>query len=125
MDHDLDVRMEQFQRRIEDRDAVEAERILHPEYALVLVQPTPAVMSRERWLKVLPDYVVHEYAVEERLMDVAGDARVDASDCVGPGPQRDVRDLGSRPTGMTSAPIPARKARMCNSRSSAGSACGS
>ena len=28
-------------------------------------------MPRERWLEVLPDYVVHEYAVEERLIDVS------------------------------------------------------
>ena len=73
MDHDLDARIEAFQQCIEERDAVAAERILHPEYALVLVQPSPAVMPRERWLEVLPAYVVHEYAVEERLVDVAGD----------------------------------------------------
>ena len=73
VDHDLDTRIEAFQTCIEERDAVAAERILHPEYALVLVQPSPAVMPRERWLEVLPTYVVHEYGVEERLIDVAGD----------------------------------------------------
>ena len=73
VDHDLDARMEAFQQCIAERDAGAAERLLHPEYALVLVQPTPAVMPRERWLEVLPDYVVHDYAVEERLIDVADD----------------------------------------------------
>ena len=73
MDHDLAKRIEAFQQCIEERDAVAAERILHPEYALVLVQPSPAVMPRQRWLEVLPAYVVHEYGVEERVIDVAGD----------------------------------------------------
>ena len=73
VDHDLDTRMDAFQRCIEERDPVAAERILHPEFALVLVQPAPAVMPRERWLEFLPAYVVHEYAVEERLTDVSRD----------------------------------------------------
>lgn len=73
VDHDLDTRMQAFQQCIEARDAVAAERLLDPEFGLVLVQPTPAVMPRERWLEMLPDYVVHEYAVEERLIDVSDD----------------------------------------------------
>ena len=70
---DLDATMEAFQLCIEQRDAVAAERLLHPEFALVLVQPTSAVMPRARWLEVLPDYVIHEYAVQERHVDVAED----------------------------------------------------
>jgi uncharacterized protein DUF4440 len=69
----LDASMAAFQRCIEERDRTAAERILDPEYALVLVQPTPAVMPRARWLEVLPDYVVHDYRVEERFVDVAED----------------------------------------------------
>jgi hypothetical protein len=30
-------------------------------------------MPRARWLEVLPDYVVHDYRVEERFVDVADD----------------------------------------------------
>lgn len=30
-------------------------------------------MPRSRWLEVLPDYVVHSYRVEERVLDVDGD----------------------------------------------------
>ena len=73
VDHDLEARIEAFQKCIEERDNVTAERILHPEYALVLVQPSRAVMPRKQWLEALPEYAVHEYAVEERLIDVAGD----------------------------------------------------
>ena len=70
---DLDASIEAFQQCIEDRDAVAADRLLHPEYALVLVHPTPAIMPRARWLEALPDYIVHEYAIEEPHIDMADD----------------------------------------------------
>ena len=53
-----------------DRDREAAESVLDPDYALVLVQPARAVMPRARWLEVLEDYVVHDYAVEESILDV-------------------------------------------------------
>ena len=62
-----------FQRCIESRDREAAEAVLHPEYGLVLVHPVKAVMSRIRWLELLPDYLVHSYSVEERVVDVDGD----------------------------------------------------
>ena len=65
--------MEEFQSCIERRDAQAADALLEDDYALVLVHPTPAVMARERWLAVLPDYVVHEYELQERFIDVSGD----------------------------------------------------
>ena len=55
-----------------DRDASAA--ILHADYALELVQPAPAIMRRDRWLELLPDYVVHSWAVEEQQVAVDGDA---------------------------------------------------
>ena len=70
---DLGASMDAFQRCIEDRDAAAAERLLHPDFALELVHPTPLVVPRALWFKVLPDYVVHEYTIEERVTDVAGD----------------------------------------------------
>jgi hypothetical protein len=73
MDERLQAAADAFQRCIEDRDRETAESVLHDDYALVLVHPSPAVMPRERWLEVLPDYVVHGYAVEERFADVNGD----------------------------------------------------
>ena len=65
--------MAEFDRCVRERDAALAETVLHAQYALVLVQPSPAEMPRARWLEVLPDYVVHDYAVEERRIDVDGD----------------------------------------------------
>ena len=53
-----------------DRDLIE--RILHPEFALVLVVPEPAVVPRERWLEMLPDYLVHSWEVQEQYVDNAG-----------------------------------------------------
>ncbi len=74
-DHDarLVEAMSAFQRVVLERDAETAERVLHPEFSLVLVHPASASMSRERWLSVLPDYVVSEWVVEESQSDVDGD----------------------------------------------------
>lgn len=77
MDQELAHAMEAFQRCIETRDRALAEQVLDDEYQLVLVVPSSARMPRERWLAVLPEYVVHEYVVEEQSVDVeAGVAAV-------------------------------------------------
>ena len=73
MTEDLETRMAEFDRCVRERDKATAETVLHEQYALVLVQPAPAAMPRARWLEVLPDYVVHEYAVEEQRVDVDRD----------------------------------------------------
>lgn len=65
--------MDRFRRCIEQRNQAEAEAVLDDDYALVLVQPVGAMMPRARWLEVLPDYVVHEHAVEETFVHVDGD----------------------------------------------------
>jgi ketosteroid isomerase-like protein len=72
-DADLQRQMDEFQRCIELRDADAAESVLHESYALVLVHPSPAVMARARWLEVLADYVVDEYDLHERTVDIDGD----------------------------------------------------
>lgn len=72
-DTELQARMDEFQRCIEDCDGEAADAVLDEDYALVLVHPTAAVMPRGRWLEVLSDYVVHEYQVDERVTDVGGD----------------------------------------------------
>jgi ketosteroid isomerase-like protein len=72
----LEDRIEQFVRCINERDAAAAADVLAEDYALVVVQPAPALMPRERWLEVLPDYVVHSYDVQERRLDVDGDCAV-------------------------------------------------
>ncbi|MDX6257077.1 MAG: hypothetical protein QOJ11_3411 [Frankiales bacterium] len=62
-----------WQDALERRDVAAAGAILHDEYALVLVQPRPAMVPRAAWLGLLPDYVVHEHIVQERFVDVDGD----------------------------------------------------
>ena len=56
-----------------ERDEVAAAELLAPEFALELVQPVRNIMTREVWLEVLADYVIHEWDVEERIVDVDGD----------------------------------------------------
>ena len=73
MPDDLHDAMTVFQDCIIARDREAAESVLDPDYALVRVQPVPGVMPRSRWLDVLPDYVVHDYAVEESVIDIDGD----------------------------------------------------
>lgn len=65
--------MTEFQRCIAERDVEAATVVLDADYALVLVQPVAAVVSKDRWLATLPDYIVHSYDVQEQLIDVDGD----------------------------------------------------
>jgi ketosteroid isomerase-like protein len=73
---DLEAAMTAFQTCIEERDTAGADQLLDPDYALVLVHPTRAVMPRARWISVLPDYVVHRYRVLETVLDVSDDLAV-------------------------------------------------
>lgn len=41
-----------------------------------LLKPTKAVMPRARWLEVLPNYVVHDYVIEDEVADVDDDVAV-------------------------------------------------
>jgi hypothetical protein len=72
-DTELDTACADFDCAVIERDHDVAERILHPEFALVLVHPTPAVMPRQRWLETLDSYVVDEWDVEEDVRDSNGD----------------------------------------------------
>jgi ketosteroid isomerase-like protein len=73
MDESIDDAMVTFQRCIERRDRAAAEQVLDDDFALVLVEPIRAVMTRGRWLDVLGEYVVHEYVIDEQVVDVDGD----------------------------------------------------
>jgi hypothetical protein len=73
---DLADAMRRFQECIENRDRELAEGVLDDDYALVLVQPAPAVMPRARWLEVLGDYVVHSNSTDESVVDIDGDLAV-------------------------------------------------
>ena len=70
---ELSFQMAKFERCVLQRDTELALTVLHPEYALVLVQPALAVMPRTRWLEVLAEYVVEAYDVREQQLDVLGD----------------------------------------------------
>ncbi len=70
---DLAAAMNSFDQAVQQRDHALAERVLHEDYALVLVHPRPAVMPRARWLAVLDDYVVDSYAIEEQRVDEHSD----------------------------------------------------
>jgi hypothetical protein len=70
MTDELLDQMAAFDRVVRDRDVDLAAAVLDPDYALVLVAPVPAVVPRATWLATLPDYLVHEYAVEEQTVDV-------------------------------------------------------
>ena len=72
-DHDLAAACVEFDRCVNERDHAAVERVLHDDYALVLVQPAPAVVPRHAWLAMLDDYIVHAWEVEERHVDVDGD----------------------------------------------------
>ncbi len=69
-DAGLLAQMAAYERCVLDRDQQLAESVLHPDYALVTMNPTLAVMPRASWLTVLPDYVVHSWIVGEHLLDV-------------------------------------------------------
>jgi ketosteroid isomerase-like protein len=73
MTDEILARADAFDRVVIDRDQEAAASVLDDDYALVLVQPEPATMPRDRWIEVLPEYVVHEWKVEERTVDVDGD----------------------------------------------------
>ena len=70
---DLIARNADFDRSVQERDRALAESVLHPDYALVLVHPAPALMPRDRWLEVLDDYVVHAWENRAQAVDVSGD----------------------------------------------------
>jgi len=75
-DRALQDACQRLQRAIETRDTSMADGVLHAAYALVLIQPVKAVMPRARWLEVLPDYVVHDYSVEDEVADIDDDVAV-------------------------------------------------
>ena len=70
---DLLQRAALWDRAVQERDEVAVAGLVAPDFALELVQPVRNVMTREVWLEVLADYVIHEWDVEEQIVDVDGD----------------------------------------------------
>jgi len=72
-DDDLQKAMATFERLLKERDTALAASCLHDEFALVLVHPAPATMTRARWIELLPDYIVHDWQVEAQSTEIDGD----------------------------------------------------
>ena len=70
---DLAARSDDFDRVVLSRDRELAAEVLAEDYALVLVHPEPAVVPRSAWIEMLPDYVVHEWEVQEQKIEVRND----------------------------------------------------
>jgi hypothetical protein len=70
---ELRERLAQWDAAVLDRDETAATELLAGDFALELVQPVRNVMDREVWLEMLPDYVVHEWDVEEQILDLDDD----------------------------------------------------
>ena len=70
---EIGERTDRWQRAIEARDPDAAARFLSDDYALIILQPQPAIVRREEWLRMLPDYDVRGYAVEERIVEATRD----------------------------------------------------
>jgi ketosteroid isomerase-like protein len=66
-------RTDRWQLTIEARDREAAASFLADDYALVILQPQPAVVARDEWLRMLPDYHVTGYSVEERIVQARTD----------------------------------------------------
>lgn len=56
-----------------ERDEALARQLLDPGFAFEIVQPVRSVMTYDVWLEVLADNVVHEWEVEEQVVDLDGD----------------------------------------------------
>ena len=62
-----------WEQAVRGRDEALAGQLLAPGFAVETVEPVRTVMSRAVWLEVLSDYVVHEWSVEEQVVDLDGD----------------------------------------------------
>jgi ketosteroid isomerase-like protein len=65
-------RADAWQRALEGRDSEAAAEYLADDYALVVTNPAHAVMPREEWLRLLPDYDIRSYEIQHREVDVRG-----------------------------------------------------
>jgi ketosteroid isomerase-like protein len=73
LDAEIGDRTDRWQLTIEARDPEAAAHFLSDDYALVILQPQPAVVRRDEWLRMLPDYAASGYSVEERIVETGDD----------------------------------------------------
>lgn len=64
--------MAEFDRCVHERDALLAEAVLDPDYALIPTNPALQIVPRPAWLAMLPDYVVHSWEVDDARLDISG-----------------------------------------------------
>ena len=69
LDTQISDQTDRWQLTIEARDPEGAAQFLSDDYALVILQPQPAVVRRDEWLRMLRDYKVTGYSVEERIVE--------------------------------------------------------
>jgi ketosteroid isomerase-like protein len=71
--HELEGRAAAWHACVELRDVAGAADFMDDDFHLVLVEPIRYVQPRAGWLQTLPAYVVHEWEVLERVVDVDGE----------------------------------------------------
>jgi ketosteroid isomerase-like protein len=76
MTNSLSDQLAGFQRAVMERDVSLAPTFVDEDFALQLVSPAPARVPRAAWVAMLPDYVVHEWEVEEHQLDEDADVAV-------------------------------------------------
>lgn len=75
VESDLDellARVRAWDAAVQARDEDACGGLLASDFALELVQPVRNVMTRDVWLEVLVDYVVHDWQVEDEIVDLDG-----------------------------------------------------
>ncbi len=58
------------------RDLDGVQQFIAPDFAVVILQPTRTVVPRSQWLKTIADYRIHEYQVEDEIVEMDGDIGV-------------------------------------------------
>lgn len=70
---ELMARVEAWDAALLARDEAAARSLVAADFALELVQPVRNVMKRDVWLEVLADYVIHDFQVQDEIVDLDGD----------------------------------------------------
>lgn len=65
-----------WQSSILRRDVAGLQQFLAADFAVVILQPARAVVPRKQWLNTIADYRIHDYHVEDEIIDVDGDLGV-------------------------------------------------
>lgn len=72
----LEERIAAYSRNVRARDASEAARLLADDFAVVFVYPDARIVSREKWLEMIPDFHSKQQDIEHQVMRSRGDVAV-------------------------------------------------